>query len=115
MHFSDIPSECGNMRTYETPAHGMLMICDKASANAHACIFEPDKEAVYYDNIDQAIELIEYYLHNEDERMKIAKAGYERFWRDYEWESNLLKFLKWCESVRNLETDDLIGIAQKKS
>ena len=100
MHFSDTPTECGNMRTYETPAHGMLMVCDKAGANAHARIFEPNKEAVYYDNIDQAIELIEYYLHHEDERVRIAKAGYERFWRDYEWEKNLLGFLSWATSLR---------------
>ena len=82
------------MRTYETPVHGMLMVCDKASAGAYVRIFESDKEAVYYDNIDQAIELIEYYLHHEDERVRIARAGYECFWWEYELESNLLKFLQ---------------------
>jgi spore maturation protein CgeB len=78
----------------------MMMVCDKAAANAHARIFEPDREAVYYDSIEQAIEAIEYYLAHDEERVRIAKAGFERFWRDYEWESNLLKFLKWCESLR---------------
>lgn len=103
MHFSDTPSECGNMRTYETPAHGMLMVCDKASANAHARIFEPDKEAVYYDNIDQAIELIEYYLRNEDERLQIAKSGFDRYWQDYEAESNLLNLLNWAISIPKVD------------
>lgn len=100
MHVSDSPSECGNMRTYEAPAHGMMMICDKASANGHAEIFEPNKEAVYYEGIGQAIELIENYLHHDEKRIGIAKAGYERFWRDYEWEKNLLKLLNWCAIVR---------------
>jgi spore maturation protein CgeB len=103
MHFSDLPSECGNIRTYETPAHGMMMVCDKAGVEAHSKIFEPGKEAIYYDSLDHAIELIEHYLHYNDERVNIAKAGYERFWRDYEWEKNLLKFLRWCENVRDME------------
>lgn len=101
MHFSDSPSECGNMRTYETPSHGMMMICDKASADAHARIFKPNQEAVYYDTIDQAIELIEYYLGNHDERIRIAKSGFERYWQDYEAETNLLKLLDWAASINN--------------
>ena len=39
MHVSDHPYETGNMRMYETPAHGMMMVCDKAGADAHARIF----------------------------------------------------------------------------
>ena len=106
MHFSDIPSECGNMRTYETPAHGMLMVCDKASANAHARIFEPDKEAVYYDTIDQAIELIEHYLNNKEDRVRIAKAGFERYWQDYEAEGNLLNLLNWAVGLQKKNSQD---------
>ena len=48
MHVSDQPYETGNMRMYEIPAHGMLMVCDKAAANSHASIFEPGTDAVYY-------------------------------------------------------------------
>jgi hypothetical protein len=109
MHFSDTPSECGNMRTYETPAHGMLMICDKASANAHARIFEPNKEAVYYDNIEQAIELIEHYLNNEDDRIRIAKAGFNRYWKNYE--GNLLNLLHWATSLSRRTLVEEIGAA----
>lgn len=100
LHVSERPSETGNMRMYETPAHGMLMICDKAGDNAHVDIFEPGEEAVYYDTIEEAIELIEYYLHHEDERTRIAKAGFERYWRDYEWEKNLLRLLDWGIGLR---------------
>ena len=99
MHFSGSGSECGNARTYEVPAHGLMMVCDKGAAGSHARIFEPGREAVYYDTIDEAIEAIEYYLARDDERIAIAKAGFERFWRDYEWEANLLRFLRWAEGV----------------
>lgn len=105
MHFSDQPSETGNMRMYETPAHGMLMVCDKAAANAHARIFEPGTEVVYYDSVDEAIDLIEYYLIHDDERVRIAQAGYERYWQDYEWEANLKKLLDWAAALQKRDKD----------
>ncbi|BCX12105.1 MAG: hypothetical protein KatS3mg067_1043 [Thermosynechococcus sp.] len=103
MHVSDHPYETGNMRMYETPAHGMMMVCDKAAADAHARIFAPGTEAIYYDTLAEAIELMEHYLDHDEERIRIARAGYERYWRDYEWEANLLRFLGWCETIRTSE------------
>lgn len=100
MHVSDEPFESGNMRTYEAPAHGMMMLCDKAGANLHSNIFKPDVEAIYYDNLNDAIDKVEYYLSHENERLSVAMAGFERYWRDYEWEGNLLKFLNWCSSLK---------------
>ena len=100
MHISDCPAESGNVRMYEIPAHGMMMVCDKAGANAHAKIFEPNREAVYYETVKQAIEIVEHFLERDDERVQIAQAGFNRYWRDYEWETNLLNFLRWCETVR---------------
>ncbi len=101
MHVSPEPTETGNMRMYETPYHGMMQICDKAGANAHELIFEPNKEAVFYDNTDHAIELIEYYLAHDEERIKIAKAGFERTLKDYNWENNWTKLLDWAWSLKH--------------
>lgn len=102
MHVSDEPCETGNARMYEAPAHGMLMVCDKGGGDAHARIFEPDSEALYYDDIDQAIEIIEHFTQagNETQRCTIARAGYERYWRDYEWDANLLRFLDWVAALK---------------
>jgi hypothetical protein len=101
MHVSGHPYETGNVRMYEVPAHGMLMVCDKGAANSHAAVFEPDIEAVYYDGMREAIDLIEYYLIHADERIQIARAGYERYWKDYEWEANMKKFLDWASLLRS--------------
>jgi hypothetical protein len=116
MHLSMIPRETGNMRMYEAPAHGMMLLCDKAGLNAHAQIFEPDKEAVFYDSIEDAIEKIEYYLEHEEERIKIAQAGFDRVHRDYDGELNLKNFLDWAIGLRKKEglqdaaaPSDLIG------
>lgn len=100
MHVSESTNETGNMRMYETPAHGMMMVCDKAGGGAHESIFTSNVEAIYYDNINHAIETIEYYLKNEEERISIAKCGYEKFWNNYESEENLLKFLDWACNLR---------------
>jgi hypothetical protein len=96
LHFSDSPMETGNMRMYEVPAHGLMLLCDKGGLKAHEQIFQPDKEAVYYDSVEDAIEKIEYYLAHDDERERIARAGFARVHRDYDGESNLKKFLDWA-------------------
>ncbi len=96
MHLSERPMETGNMRMYEVPAHGMMLLCDKAGLNAHEQIFESDKEAVFYDSIEDAIEKIEYYVNHDEEREKIARAGFARVHRDYDGEANLKKFLDWA-------------------
>jgi len=99
MHYSERPSETGNVRMYEVPAHGAMLLCDKATHDSHSLIFEPDVEAVYYDSTRDAIDRAEYYLAHEEERIDIAKAGYARFWRDYEPGKTLKDFLDWAVTV----------------
>jgi glycosyltransferase involved in cell wall biosynthesis len=99
MHLSDTPMETGNMRMYEVPAHGVMLLSDKAGLDAQAQIYVPDKEAVFYDSVEDAIEKIEHYLKHDDEREKIARAGFARMQRDYDGESNLKKFLDWASAL----------------
>ena len=99
MHLSDIPRETGNLRMYEVPAHGMMLLCDKAGLNAHEQIFTPDKEAVFYDSTEDALEKMKFYLTHHEERERIARAGFERVHRDYDGETNLRNFLAWAESL----------------
>jgi Glycosyl transferases group 1 len=100
MHVSEMPLETGNMRMYEVPAHGAMLLCDKGARDAHAQIFAPDTEAVYYDSVEDAIEKAEYYLTHDKERLAIARAGCKRFWADYAWEANMLAFLNWAGSIQ---------------
>ena len=100
MHYSSTPMETGNIRMYEVPAHGMMLLCDKAGLNAHEQIFEPDKEAVFYDSIEDAIAKIEYYLAHDEEREAIARAGFARVQRDYDGEAGLKRLLDWALTLR---------------
>jgi glycosyltransferase involved in cell wall biosynthesis len=104
MHLSDVPRETGNVRMYEVPAHGMMLMCDKAGRDAHAQIFKPDAEAIFYDSIEDAIEKIEYFLAHDAERTQIAKAGFMRARADYDWEQNLKRLLDWAWSLKSIKT-----------
>jgi len=99
VHLSDRPAETGNMRMYEVPAHGIMLLCDKAGMNAHERILAPDKEAVYYDSTEDAIAKIEYYLKHDEEREKIARAGFARVHRDYDGETTMKRFLDWAVGI----------------
>ena len=75
-----------NRRMFQLPAHGVMQICDNKTGLGQ--IFELGKEVVGFDTIDEAIELTKYYLEHDAERESIARAGYERFWKDYHAEAN---------------------------
>ncbi len=100
-----------NRRMFQLPAHGVLQICDNITGLGQ--IFELGKEVVGFDTIDDAIELTKYYLEHEAERESIARAGYERFWKDYHAEANWIrlrdKLLEW--GVRPGERN--AGVMQK--
>jgi spore maturation protein CgeB len=70
-----------NMRLYEATGMGALLITDYKKNLAD--IFEPDKEVVTYRNPAECVEKIKYYLENEKEREKIAKAGQRRTLKEY--------------------------------
>ncbi len=70
-----------NFRTFVLPANGVLQICDnRLNLNK---IFRVGKEVIGFDTVEEAIELCRYYLENDEERRKIAAAGWERAVRDY--------------------------------
>jgi len=103
MHLSNEPSETGNVRMYEVPAHGAMLLSDKGGLDTHATIFVPDIEAVFYDDIADAIEKIEYFVTHPADRVAIARAGFERARRDYGFEAVLRGLLDWASALRRRE------------
>lgn len=55
--------------------------------------FEDGKELVMYRNLNEMIEKVAYYLSHEDERKRIALAGYEKVIREYNYATKLRKIL----------------------
>lgn len=70
-----------NYRTFALPANGVLQICDNKSHLAK--IFKLDEEVVGFNHVKEAIELTQYYLNNENERIRIAQNGYRRCIEEY--------------------------------
>jgi spore maturation protein CgeB len=64
-----------NMRCFETMATGTMLLTDRISHIEE--LFEDKKHLVLYDGLDDMIEKAKYYLDHDEEREKIAQAGYE--------------------------------------
>lgn len=92
IHLSYGPS---NLRMYQLPANGVMQICDCKEGLGD--VYNIGKEIVVYDSIEEAIKLIRYYLEHEQERKKIAVAGFERTMRDYK---RLQTFLNVMEKIK---------------
>jgi len=82
-----------NMRMYEATGAGALLLTDGKGRRE---LFT-DREVVYYDDIDDAIEKVQYYLNNEQERLKIARAGQKRTLSEYTAEKTVKKMLTYFQ------------------
>ena len=72
----------GNMRMFEATGVGTLLLTD--GKNAKNRLFEED-EVVFYENADDAVAKLNYYLNNESERKKISSKGQRRTLSDYNY------------------------------
>lgn len=88
MHFTYGPS---NIRTYQLNANGVMQVCDCLEGLDQ--VYKVGKEVEGYQSIDEAIDLIRYYLDDDNERRKIAAAGFIRAIKDYNRETTFLKAL----------------------
>jgi spore maturation protein CgeB len=70
-----------NMRLYEATGVGTLLLTD-AKRNL-AELFEPGREVVTYDSVDDLVEKIGHYLEHGDERGEISRRGQERTLREH--------------------------------
>jgi hypothetical protein len=80
-HHGDIPPYANNLRLFEATGVGTLLITDWKE-NLHE-MFEPGREVVTYQNAEECVELIRYYLDHEEERKAVARAGQKRTLSDH--------------------------------
>jgi len=63
-------------RSIEIPACKGFMIAERT--NEHKKIFEEDKEAVFFETKEELLEKVRFYLLNNEKRIAIAHAGYNK-------------------------------------
>ena len=71
-------------RTFEIPACGTFMLAERTKK--HEQFFEDGKEAVFFNDDNELLQKVQYYMTNELERNRIAKNGYlERDTKNSYW------------------------------
>lgn len=79
-------------RSIEIPACKGFMIAERTTE--HKELFEENKEAVYFDNDEELLEKVKYYLNHNEKRKEIAENGYQRCLSSgYEYKQMLLKII----------------------
>ena len=68
-------------RNFEVPGCGGFVLTDRAE-NLEA-YYTPDKEVVCFGDTEELVELARHYLAHEEERVAIARLGYERTLREH--------------------------------
>ena len=71
----------GSYRLYDLPANGVMQISDGGEHLKQ--FYEIDEEVVGYEDADELIEKLHYYLEHNEERRRIALNGHRRVMRDY--------------------------------
>ena len=80
-HVDAAEDSVGNMRMFEATGVGTCLLTDTGKNMSD--LFEPDKEAVTYRSIDEAVEKAKYLLEHDDVRRQIAAAGQRRTLKDH--------------------------------
>ena len=88
------PNWEGDFRLWEALLMGNLVVCDKMvvpSIMTHPLI---DKQhLVYYNNMEELKQLIEYYMNNDEERIKIGKEGREYCLKYHKFSDRVIEVL----------------------
>lgn len=80
-----------NMRVFETLSTGSFLLTNWLPTLGE--LFEDGKHLVTYKTLDEMVEKAKYYLEHEEEREKIAEAGYQEFINKHTYKHRIEKIL----------------------
>jgi hypothetical protein len=92
IHFNCNISNDINYRTFETTGAGTLLLTNYTRGLEK--LFDLDSEIVVYKNYQELDEKVKYYLKNENERVKIQNAGFERAKKDHTYIERVKKLIE---------------------
>ena len=91
----------GNMRLFEATGSGSMLITDYKKDLEN--LFVVDEEIIVFNNNDELFDLINYYLKNDEIRLKIAKNGYKKTFDVHNYHNRVKKLDKFIKSKLNNE------------
>ena len=92
-HINQVGSSAANIRLFEVTGIGSCLITDfKENITEY---FEPEKEIITYNSIDELISKIKFYNKNEGARESIAKAGQFRTLNEHTYSQRFASFTQY--------------------
>lgn len=83
------------MRVFDVLSAGGFLISNYQEELAE--LFLPDREIVLFQTVEELKEKVDYYLHHEEERLKIALAGYRKVAEHYSYPKVLEEIIRIVE------------------
>jgi GT2 family glycosyltransferase/Flp pilus assembly protein TadD/2-polyprenyl-3-methyl-5-hydroxy-6-metoxy-1,4-benzoquinol methylase len=83
-----------NMRVFEALSCGALLVTDRLRDNGQEDLFRDRVHLVEYQAVEEALELIGYYLKHEEERRQIAEAGHQEALARHTYEHRMVRVLE---------------------
>jgi len=80
------------LRDFEAPMCGVFYLTEDNAELKN--FYKSDKELIFYNDKEDLSDKIKYYLANDNEREKIAKAGRDRAIKEHSWEKRFEKCFK---------------------
>lgn len=90
-----IPGTGVNLRPFEVTAAGAMLLNHDGRKDIFN-LFEDGKEFISFSDADDLRNKVKYYLKNEDERLKIAKAGFERAKKEHSYIKRMGEIIQKC-------------------
>ena len=101
MHLSFPSIETGNARLYELPYRGLAQVVDISKYSLVDKIFKPKKEILTYQNLNEAVEKLNFLIENKNERIQLALNSYYRASTDYSHQKVTNEMFKWFKKIIN--------------
>lgn len=79
----------GSYRLFDLPANGVMQISDGSDFIDH--FYKDGDEIISYNTIDDLVDKVFYYLDDDEERIRIARNGFNRTMRDHRIKDRLLQ------------------------
>lgn len=81
LHCDDTSKTQTSMRTFEVLGCGAFYLTQYTPA--HEALFKFGKHLVWAKSPEETVSLVDYYLHNDEERNRIARRGQEKVYREH--------------------------------